>query len=48
MTELEADEVGPSLRYASAKAVKANRSGTVSEDSVLAGKARFTEDEPPF
>lgn len=28
VTELDVEEVGPSLRYASAKAVKANRSGT--------------------
>ena len=27
-----------------AKVVKANRSGTVTEDAVLAGKARFTEE----
>ncbi len=43
MTELDVEKVGPSLRYASAKAVKANRSGTVTEDAVLAGKGRFIE-----
>ncbi len=47
-TELDVDEVGPSLRYASAKAIKAARSGSVTEDAVLAGKARFTDEEPPF
>jgi hypothetical protein len=35
--------LGSLQRYASAKAVKANRSGTVTDDAVLAGK-----DEPPF
>ena len=35
--------LGSLQRYASAKAVKANRSGTVTDDAVLAGK-----DESPF
>lgn len=34
--ELDVDEVGPSLRYAAAKAVKANRSDAVTEDALLA------------
>lgn len=39
--ELEVDEVGPSLRYATAKAVKANRGAGN-------GEGAPSDDEPPF
>ena len=55
VVELEVDEVGPSLRYASAKVAKADRSGPsktqdVADDpwgSAPAKSGSFT-DEPPF
>jgi single-strand DNA-binding protein len=55
VVELEVDEIGPSLRYATAKVNKATRSGnTVSSDdwnrspaSAPVGSGNFS-DEPPF
>ena len=40
MVELEVDEIGPSLRYATAKVTKAGRSGAVSSGG--------GSNEPPF
>lgn len=50
--ELEVDEIGPSLRYATAKVTKANRSdqgaqGFGGSSAASAGGASF-DDEPPF
>jgi single-strand DNA-binding protein len=45
--ELEVDEIGPSLRYASAKINKAERSGTTQSEPRQA-KASDFDDEPPF
>ena len=47
--ELEVDEIGPSLRYATAKVTKVTRTGSATEapgDPWAAGNAR--SDEPPF
>lgn len=44
MLELEVEEICPSLRFATAKVAKANRS-----DAATAGTGRSAqEDEPPF
>ena len=50
--ELQVDEVGPSLRYASAKVTRAQRTSTSSSPAGGAGDAWSTtsqfSDEPPF
>lgn len=45
--ELEVDEIGPSLRYASAKINKTERSGTARSEPARSKTSDF-EDEPPF
>jgi len=50
--ELDVDEVGPSLRYATAKVAKVNRTAGDtsggSQDAWSSAKPAATDDEPPF
>jgi single-strand DNA-binding protein len=45
VTEVEADEIGPSLKFATAKVERANRGGSASAGASKSGQFN---DEPPF
>lgn len=59
VVELEVDEIGPSLKYATAKVTKTNRSGGSASEAAVptddpwgtapaAGNGPAADDEPPF
>lgn len=48
VVELEVDEIGPSLRFATAKVSKAERSGGSSGTGRASAQPEYDDDSPPF